>query len=270
MLSQTIGFLGAGKMGQALIRGMLATQLVSPQQILACDLSEARQAEAAALGIGVVEDNARVVRESDVVVVALKPGIVRAELPRLAKAIRHDKLVVSIAAGVTLPELEGMLLPEARVVRVMPNTPCQVGAGASAFSLGSSATADDADLVNHILTSVGISVGPLAETLLDAVTGLSGSGPAYVALVIEALADGGVLCGLSRDMALKLAAQTVVGTARLVLEAEIHPAKLKDMVASPGGTTIEGIQVLEEHGLRAALIAAVEAATLKAEELGRG
>jgi pyrroline-5-carboxylate reductase len=162
-----------------------------------------------------------------------------------------------------------VLAPGARVVRVMPNTPCQVGSGASAFALGAAATEADADLVNQILASVGISLGPLPEHLLDAVTGLSGSGPAYVALVIEALADGGVLCGLPRDVALKLAAQTVLGAARLVLEAGLQPAQLKDMVASPGGTTIEGLQVLEQSGLRAALIDAVEAATLKSKALGQ-
>ena len=214
-------------------------------------------------------ENLRVVQASTVLVVALKPGVVRCELPKLAPAITKDKLVVSIAAGVTLGELEAMLGGGRRVVRVMPNTPCQVGSGASAYALGAWATEDDSALVKEILSAVGICVGPLPERLLDAVTGLSGSGPAYVALVIEALADGGVLCGLSRDVALTLAAQTVVGTARLVLEAGLHPAQLKDMVASPGGTTIEGLQVLEDRGLRAALIDAVEAATLKSRALGQ-
>jgi pyrroline-5-carboxylate reductase len=176
--------------------------------------------------------------------------------------------VVSIAAGITLAELERMLAPGTRVVRVMPNTPCLVGCGASGYALGAAATKADGELVNEILFSIGISF-LLPEQLLDAVTGLSGSGPAFVALVIEALADGGVLCGLPRDTALRLAAQTVLGAARLVLETGKHPAQLKDMVASPAGTTIEGLKVLEEKGLRAALIQAVEAAARRSKELGR-
>jgi len=275
MLTQTIGFLGAGKMGAALARGMLDAKLVRPGQIAMSEVDEARATTVAnELRVRVLQDSRAVIADSDVVVLALKPGVVREELPALADAITEDKLVVSIAAGVTLFELDAILGGGRRIVRVMPNTPCQVGAGASAFTLGSGVTEADAELVVQLLAAVGICVGPVPESQLDAVTGLSGSGPAYVALVIEALADGGVLCGLSRDMALKLAAQTVLGTARMVLEAGtgkdpiLHPAALKDMVASPGGTTIEGLQVLEAHGLRAALIDAVEAATLKSKALG--
>jgi len=275
MLTQTIGFLGAGKMGAALARGMLDAKLVRPGQIAMSEVDEARATTVAnELRVRVLQDSRAVIADSDVVVLALKPGVVRQELPALADAITEDKLVVSIAAGVTLFELDAILGGGRRIVRVMPNTPCQVGAGASAFTLGSGVTEADAELVVQLLAAVGICVGPVPESQLDAVTGLSGSGPAYVALVIEALADGGVLCGLSRDMALKLAAQTVLGTARMVLEAGtgkdpiLHPAALKDMVASPGGTTIEGLQVLEAHGLRAALIDAVEAATLKSKALG--
>ncbi len=275
MLTQTIGFLGAGKMGAALARGMLDAKLVRPGQIAMSEVDEARATTVAnELRVRVLQDSRAVIADSDVVVLALKPGVVRQELPALADAITEDKLVVSIAAGVTLFELDAILGGGRRIVRVMPNTPCQVGAGASAFTLGSGVTEADAELVVQLLAAVGICVGPVPESQLDAVTGLSGSGPAYVALVIEALADGGVLCGLSRDMALKLAAQTVLGAARMVLEAGtgkdpiLHPAALKDMVASPGGTTIEGLQVLEAHGLRAALIDAVEAATLKSKALG--
>ena len=187
----------------------------------------------------------------------------------LALAVFTFFVIAALPQKAAFAQLEEALVPGARVVRVMPNTPCQVGCGASGFSLGSAATEADAALVKQLLASVGISLGPLSEKLLDAVTGLSGSGPAYVAMVIEAMADGGVLCGLPRDAAIRFAAQTVLGTARLVLEAGIHPALLKDAVASPGGTTIEAIQTLEECGLRAALIAAVEAATLKAEALGQ-
>jgi len=268
MLEQTIGFLGAGKMGEALARGLLNAKLAPPGRVVMSDSDEKRRACVAdALKVRTLADNAALVQASDVVVVALKPGVVRQVLPGLAKAIGSGKLVVSIAAGITLRELEGMLAPGARVVRVMPNTPCLVGCGASGYALGSAATEADGKLVDTILSSVGIAV-PVPEALLDAVTGLSGSGPAFVALVIEGLADGGVLAGLPRDTALRLAAQTVLGTARLVLDTGKHPAEVKDMVASPGGTTIEGLKVLEEKRLRGALIQAVEAATRRSRELG--
>ena len=270
MLKKKIGILGAGKMGSALAHGLVAKKLVPAHHVFVSDLDEDRQTVIAnELKVIACGDNARVVRDADVLIVALKPSVVREELPKLAEAITKDKLVVSIAAGVTLGELHELLVPGTRTVRVMPNTPCQVGSGASAFALGPSAREEDGDLVNLILAGVGISFGPVPESWLDAVTGLSGSGPAFAAVVIEALADGGVLCGLPRDMAITLAAQTMLGAARLILETGIHPAQLKDMVASPGGTTIEGVLVLEEHGLRCALIGAVEAATLKSRALGQ-
>lgn len=269
MLEETIGFLGAGKMGAALARGLLNAKLVPPSRVLMSDSDETRRACVAdALKVRVLDDNAALVQASDVVVVALKPGVVRQALPGLAEAIGSQRLVVSIAAGITLAELEGMLAPGARVVRVMPNTPCLVGCGASGYALGAAATEADGKLVDAILSSVGLAA-TVPEALLDAVTGLSGSGPAFVALVIEGLADGGVLAGLPRDTALRLAAQTVLGTARLVLDTGKHPAEVKDMVASPGGTTIEGLKVLEARKLRGALIGAVEAAARKSKELGR-
>jgi len=271
MLDLAIGVLGGGKMGGALARGVVTGKLVPAERVFVAEPDEARAAQLASdAAVQVFPEPLRVVQHSDVVVAALKPSVVRDVLPSLAEAIHsRDLLVVSIAAGLTLAELQAMLAPGTRVVRVMPNTPCQVGSGASAFALGSAASADDADLVNQILAAVGISFGPVPEPWLDAVTGLSGSGPAFAAVVIEALADGGVLCGLPRDMAVALAAQTLLGAARLVLEADLHPAQLKDAVASPGGTTIEGLQVLEDAGLRAALIGAVEAATIKSRALGK-
>jgi len=275
MLKETIGFLGAGKMAEALARGMLEGKLVAREQIVMSDVDDDRRAYVGnALRVRMTDDNLAMVRASGVAIVALKPGVVREVLPGLAEAIGEDRLVVSIAAGISLAELESMLAPGTRVVRVMPNLACTVGRGASAFSLGSAAREADGDLVSQILVTVGISF-LLPEKLLNVVTGLSGSGPAYAAVVIEALADGGVLGGLPRDVAVKLAAQTVLGAALLINEAEqggkrgMHPAQLKDMVASPGGTTIEGLRVLEQYRLRAALIDAVEAATRKAEELGR-
>ena len=265
-----VGILGGGKMGTALAHGLLAKKLVPAAQVTVCELDEDRQVVIANdLKVVVHADCQALVREADVIIVALKPNIVRRVLPELAEAMTDDKLIVSIAAGVTLAELGELLGAGRRLVRVMPNTPCQVGSGASAFALGGSASAADGDLVNLMLVGVGISFGPVPEPWLDAVTGLSGSGPAFAALVIEALADGGVLCGLPRDMATTLAAQTVLGAARLVLETDTHPAQLKDMVSSPGGTTIEGVQALEDQGLRAALIRAVEVATLKSRALGQ-
>jgi len=269
MIEQNIGFLGAGKMAEALARGLISGKLAPPGRITMSDTDEARRSHVAnALQVRVVDDNIAAVHAADVVVVALKPGVVRQVLPGLARAVTGEKLVVSIAAGIRLAELEGMLAEGTRIIRVMPNTPCLVGAGASGFALGCAATEADGDLVSRLLAAVGICFR-LPEALLDAVTGLSGSGPAFAAVVIEALADGGVLRGLPRDVALKLAAQTVLGTARLVLEAGQHPAQLRDMVASPGGTTIEGLKVLEERGLRAALIGAVDAAARRSVELGR-
>lgn len=270
MLEATVGFLGAGRMGEALARGLLDAQVVLPARLWLSDADrERRKTVAESLGVHVLDDNRRLVQAADVVVVALKPDVVRAVLPGLADALTSEKLLVSIAAGVTLAELEGLVGAESRLVRVMPNTPALVGAGASAYALGRKATEDDAAIVEQLLGAVGLCVR-VSEKLLDAVTGLSGSGPAFVAVFIEALADGGVLCGLPRDQALKLAAQTVLGTARLVLDGGKRPAEIKDMVASPGGTTIEGLRALEDLGLRAAAIAAVQAAAEKSALLGGG
>jgi pyrroline-5-carboxylate reductase len=176
---------------------------------------------------------------------------------------------MSIAAGVPIARLEGGLEQGARVIRVMPNAPALVGASATAYALGTSATAGDAALAHKIFSAVGLAF-PLKETMLDAVTGLSGSGPAYVYLMMEALSDGGVAAGLPRDVATKLAAQTLLGSAKMALETGLHPAALKDMVASPGGTTIEGLHELEKGAVRGALISAVRAATEKSRKLGQG
>ena len=208
------------------------------------------------------------IQGGEIVILAVKPQMLAPVLAEARPVLTPQQLVVSIVAGVPLAQLMLSLGPTVRIIRVMPNTPSLVGACAAAFSPGGAATADDEQLVERMFRAVGVAYR-VPEKLLDAVTGLSGSGPAYVAVVIEALSDGGVLMGLPRDVATTLAAQTVFGTAKMVLEAGLHPGVLKDMVASPGGTTIAGLHALEHGGLRAALMDAVEAATRRAEELGK-
>jgi pyrroline-5-carboxylate reductase len=204
-----------------------------------------------------------------VLIFAVKPQQLPSLLSEVHTLLNTDHLVVSIAAGFRLLQMEQLLGDRGRLVRVMPNTPCLVGAGASAYAPGARATRADADFVNDMLSTVGIAV-EVPEAQLDAVTGLSGSGPAYVFQMIEALSDGGVRVGLSRDTATRLAAQTVLGAARMILETGEHPAALKDAVTSPGGTTIAGLHAMEQAGVRAGLINAVEAATKRSRELSTG
>ena len=263
----TIGFLGAGKMAAALAKGFVKGGLVKPGQILASDPAEAaRTAFVRETGARATAANAEAVKFGRVIVLAVKPGCVKELLAEVREQITPGHLVISIAAGVTLGQLEGNLGQGARVIRAMPNTPALLGASASAFARGRAATAEDAVLTQRLLAAVGL-VFELKEPLLDAVTGLSGSGPAYIYAVIEALSDGGVAAGLPREVATKLAAQTALGGARMVLETGLHPGALKDMVTSPGGTTIEGLHELEKGGLRGVLISAVRAAAEKAGKL---
>jgi len=264
-----IGFIGAGQMATALARGWLAAGLVTPDRLAASDpVAAARQRFQAETGVVASVENAPVVAAGDLLLLAVKPQTMTAVLDELRGLLQPRHLVVSIAAGVTLRQLREGLGDGCRLVRVMPNTPCLVGASAAGYSPAETATPEDVALVDRLLNVVG-TAKRLPETLLDAVTGLSGSGPAFVAVIVEALADGGVRMGLPRDVALSLAAQTVLGSARMILEANLHPAQLKDMVASPGGTTIAGLHALERGGLRAALMDAVEAATKRATELGK-
>lgn len=262
-----IGFVGAGQMARALARGFVDAGLIAAGKIVAYDPVAAAADAFGSLVAGsrLAASNAAVAAAADVLILAVKPqhisGVLQELRPKAA-----GKLFVSIAAGVSLARLESGLGTQ-RVVRVMPNTPCLVGKGAAGFALGSGATAADGAFVGKLLSAVGLAF-ELKEELLDAVTGLSGSGPAYVFTVIEALSDGGVRVGLPRDVATALAAQTVLGSAAMVLSSQEHPAALKDRVASPGGTTIAGLQVLEDRGLRGALLAAVEAATRRSRELG--
>ncbi len=264
-----IGFLGAGKMATALAQGFVNAKLVKANQILAADPFEAaRQHFATETGAKTAATNLAVAAGANVLILATKPDQVAAVLAEISRAFTKNHLLISIAAGVTIAKLEAGLPANARVIRVMPNTPALLGAGASAFASGKSATTADGELAKKLLSAVG-SAFAVKESLLDAVTGLSGSGPAYVYLFIEALSDGGVAAGLPRDIATKLAAQTVLGSAKMVLETGQHPGVLKDQVTSPGGTTIEGLHELEKGKLRGTVISAVRAATEKSKKLGQ-
>jgi pyrroline-5-carboxylate reductase len=261
------GFIGAGKMATALIRGMLRAGAASPQSICASDPVEAaRTALATTAGVAVHDVNGPVARGSDVLVLAVKPQSMAHVLAELRPVVTPEHLVISVAAGVSLGTLASGLGEGRRLVRVMPNTPALVGEGASGYCLGPHARPEDEATVRACLDSVGRSFR-VPEHLLDAVTGLSGGGPAYVYLIVEALSDGGVRVGLPRDVATALAAQTLLGAAKMVLDTGLHPGVLKDQVASPGGTTIAGLHALERGGLRATLIDAVEAATRRSAEL---
>jgi pyrroline-5-carboxylate reductase len=257
-------------MATALASGLAQAGLTESARILASDvLPAAREHFTSATKARAIADNLETVRGSDVLVLAVKPQYVRPVLSEIRPALEGRHLLISIAAGVTLETMLGLVGREARLVRVMPNTPCLVGASASAYCLGGAATREDGQLVERMLSAVGVAV-PLPEHLIDAVTGLSGSGPAYAYVMIEALSDGGVRMGLPRDVATKLAAQTLLGAARMVLETGEHPGALKDAVASPGGTTIAGLHALETGGLRGCLMNAVQAATLRSKELSQG
>lgn len=263
-----VGFLGAGRMATALALGWKHTGLVILGHCQASDPHPAaRDAFHEATGFWATEDNRAMLRASKVVVLAVKPQQLLSVIADLKGDLGPDKLILSIVAGATLPTLCSALGHQ-RVIRIMPNTPSQVGASASAFSCGAHASPEDAAAVSRLFGAVG-KVFEVKEHLLDAVTGLSGSGPAFVCLVIEALADGGVRAGLPRDVAQTLAAQTVLGTAKMMLETGKHPGQLKDEVASPGGTTIAGLHALEQAGVRGGLMDAVLAAARRAEELGK-
>jgi len=267
-----IGFLGAGVMASALIDGMLRAGTISADRIIASDPYSLSREKLIQKGARSTEDNAEVVRTSDVIIIATKPDVVGIALQELTAGVNADidfskKSFISIAAGVPIATLESYLPPNTKsVIRVMPNTPCLVGQSAAAFSPGTNTNEDDKLVCKSIFNSVG-TVCEVPEKLMDAVTGLSGSGPAYVFMMIEALADGGVRAGLPRAVALQLAAQTVKGAATMVLETGQHPGVLKDQVCSPGGTTIAGVEALEEHGFRAAAMSAVVAAAKRSSEL---
>ena len=267
MIERKVGFIGAGRMAEALVRGMIRAGVASAQNLYASDPSEQRRLLFSAdIGAQTLAGNTDVMGAAEVVVLAVKPQIVPAVADEIAPAVTPTHLIVSIAPGIPLAWFEKRLGTD-RLVRVMPNTPALVSEGAAAFCRGRGTDDADAALLEQMLSAVGICV-EVEEKLMDAVTGLSGSGPAYVYLAIEALSDGGVKMGLPRQVAMRLAAQTVLGAAKMVLETGKHPGELKDEVTTPGGTTVEGLHALEKAGIRKAFIDAVEAAALRSKQLG--
>ncbi len=268
MSTKRIGFIGAGRMAQALAEGFLKKGVVTPDALTASDSSAtARERFRAATGAAVTADNLEVVRRQEVIFLAVKPQSMHDLLQELAGRISSDQLIVSIAAGISLAKLEASLGSSCRLVRVMPNTPCLVGQGAAGYALGSCATEEDGRLVGELLSAVGAAVC-VEERLMDAVTALSGSGPAFAYLMIEAMVDAGVRHGLPRDTASLLAAQTLKGAAEMVLVTGSPPALLKEQVTSPGGTTIAGLVAMESAGFRSAVFAAIQAAAERAAQLG--
>lgn len=224
--------------------------------------------EFSAIGCSTTHENAQVVEQADVIIVATKPPLVPKVLTEINPVVNSDNLIVSIAMGIPLINLEQMLPRKTRVIRVMPNTPVLVRSGASVFSCGTSTRSEDATLTKRLFTAVGL-CEEVPEVLIDACTGLSGSGPAYMYIAMEALADGGVKMGIPRDLAYKLSAQTLIGAAKMVLETGRHPGALKDDVCSPAGSTIQAVYFLEKSGFRSSLMEAVQAATLKSKQTGR-
>jgi len=266
--NKQVGILGTGNMGEALIHGLLYGHLCRPEQIFCSDVrAERLKAIREKYGVKSTSHNVEVVKQSDIVILAVKPQIMKFVVEEIAKHLDLSKLIISIAAGVPLDAIEACARKDLKLIRVMSNICVSVREGVSAIAGGKHALKEDLMMAKTIFDSVGKSLF-IEEDLLDAVTGLSGSGPAYIFLIIDALADAGVKVGLSRDDALILAPQTVLGAAKMLIETGEHPGKLKDMVTSPGGTAIAGLHTLEEGGLRTTLINAVEVATQRSKALG--
>lgn len=262
-----VGVIGAGAMGSAITRGFLKAGFVRPEDVTASDpKKDALQRMQEDVFVKVTSDNSTLVQRSEVVIIAVKPNQVEEILKEIAPFITLKHLVVSIAAGIRISTLEKHLPTGVPVIRVMPNVPALIGEGMSALALGAHAGKDEQETAEALFSALG-KVITLKENELDAVTGVSGCGPAYMAIIIEALADGGVKMGLSRQVALELAVQTMIGTARMVQVTGEHPAAVKDRVCSPGGSTISGVHVLEKGCIRGLLIDAVETATKRSEEL---
>lgn len=267
--NKKIGFIGAGNMATALIKGIVKAGLLEPDFITAGDVDiEKLESLKNEYGINVVfKENQKIVSESDIIILAVKPQIFEKILKEIAIKADMSKLIISIAAGINTEYIEKTVGKDLKIVRAMPNTPALILEGATAIAPGNHATEDDMKIAYEIFNAVG-KVATVDESQMDAVTGLSGSGPAYIFMIIEALSDAGVKMGLSRSVAMKLAAQTVMGAAKLQIDTDMHPGRLKDMVTSPGGTAIAGIHTLEQGGLRTTLMNAVESATKRSIELG--
>ncbi|MFQ5900291.1 MAG: pyrroline-5-carboxylate reductase [Thermodesulfobacteriota bacterium] len=266
--NKSIGFIGAGNMGEALIKGLLASKKVAPDRIIAGDPGKDRLSYMAEhYKINVVSENIEVVQRADIIILAVKPDMVKNVLEEVGDDLARDKLLISIAAGITTDSIINHLSHPCPVARVMPNTPALVLEGISAVFLRDKNNTDLNEAVLNIFNSIGKTVIIEDERLMDVVTGLSGSGPAFVFLFIEALTDGGVKMGLKKETASLLAIQTVMGSAKLALESGRHTGELKDMVTSPGGTTIAGLHVMEKRGVRGALMEVVEKATMRSREL---
>lgn len=269
IVTSKVGFIGAGNMAQALVAGLIERGTLQPAQVgvFDTDANQLRKVKARFL-VTQLDSAASLADWADVVVLAVKPQVAASVLNIASTALSSDKLLVSICAGISLASLAERGANQARLVRVMPNTPALVGEGATAYALGQRTTEADGELVSALFAAVGQCV-QVPESYLDAVTGLSGSGPAFVMLFIEALADGGVRAGLPRAVALSLATQTVLGSAKLVRESAEHPGVLKDQVTSPAGTTIEGVACLERGGFRGLVMDAVTVAARRATELSK-
>lgn len=270
LTSKNLAIIGVGAMGSALVRGLIQSGKLKADQIIASDVDEERLKQLQPFGVQTTNDNKLAVQQSDVALLCVKPQVMDEVLAEISPAVDPKKhCVISIAAGIPISRLESALPEGTPVVRVMPNTPAQVLAGASAIALGTNATELHRQIAHEIFSAVGLVID-VPEKLIDAVTALSGSGPAYVFVFAEALADAGVNLGLPRAVALKLAAQTLLGAAKMLLETGKHPAELKDMVTSPGGTTIAALSVLERKAFRGAIIEAVAVAHQRAKELAKG
>jgi len=271
MLSnKKIGFLGSGNMASVLIKGILKADLVNDNNIYASDIDlEKLDSLKSEYGINTVfKDNNKIVNECDVVIFAVKPQIMEKVIKEINSSLTSEKLFISIAAGISTEYIDSFTDTSLKIIRAMPNTPALIMEGATAICPGANVSEDDLRIAKEIFSAVGV-VAIVDESQMDAVTGLSGSGPAYVFMIIEALSDAGVKMGLSRNVSMKLAAQTVMGAAKLQIDTGMHPGRLKDMVTSPGGTAIAGIHTLEQGGLRTTLINAVENATLRSIQLGK-
>ena len=272
LTNKKLGFIGGGNMTEALLKGLLASSSVGPKDILVSDLlSDRLEYLNKEYKIKTTDDSRKLVQKSDILILAVKPQIVGKVLESFSDIVDSHKIIISVAAGISINFIEDILNRKGKnkisVIRTMPNTPALVQEGATAICGGGHSSKLDIKIAHHIFKAIGQTVA-IEETHMDAVTGLSGSGPAYIFMIIEALSDAGVKVGLSREVSNILTIQTILGSAKLARDGGKHPGELKDMVTSPGGTTISGLHMLEEGGVRTALMNAVERATQRSRELG--